>query len=124
MMWPPPLYDDFVRIEKDASPHNRGYQLESLVQALFQTAHYRVLRNAGIARPRQTDLTATNGRDTYLIETKWESGEVDIDAVDGLRARLSRTHSTVIGVFISIGGFTRSVIEDVETRRQQPILLI
>ncbi len=123
-MWQPSLYDDFVRIAKSTSPQSRGYQLESLVQSLFQTAHYRVLRNAGMARPRQTDVTATNGRETYLIETKWESKEVDIDAIDGVRARLSRTHSTVIGVLVSIGGFTRSVVDDVEAKRQQPILLI
>ena len=38
------------------------------------------------ARPRQTDLVASLGHDTYLVETKWESSPAEIgDVVNGSR---------------------------------------
>src|SRR5262245_19116187 len=110
MTWQASLYDEFVNVTNDARHHQRGYRLEELTQQLFQIAHFRALRSPGIARPRQTDLMATNGRETYLIETKWESKPIDIDAIDSLRSRLSRTHGNVIGIIISVSGFTLSAM--------------
>jgi hypothetical protein len=102
----------------------RGPQLEALVKRLFLRAHFRVERNAGAAAPRQTDLAATNGADNYLIETKWQRTPADVGDVDNVRIRLLETHSSMIGLLISVSGFSNTAITRVEARRDRPVLLM
>ena len=97
---------------------------EALIQRLFEYAHFRVTRNAGAARPRQTDLVASHGNEDFLIEAKWQNDRVDIDDLDSLRSRLGRTASHVVGIFVSISGFTKTAIEGVGSDRTRIILLI
>ena len=102
----------------------RGRKFERFVADLFRQRHFDVRVNAGIAQPRQTDIFAIKVSEQYLIECKWQQRHVDIDDIDSLRARLSRTRPDVVGLLISMSGFTEGALEDVRLRRQQPILLI
>jgi hypothetical protein len=61
-------HDEFNRLGSLSSAPRRGYQLEALLEELFRRAHFRVDRNASIAKPRQTDLVARSGDTWYLIE--------------------------------------------------------
>ncbi|MFD8001189.1 restriction endonuclease [Streptomyces mirabilis] len=107
------------------SAHKRGYQLEVLLEQLFRRAHFRVDRNASIAKPRQTDLVARYGDTWYLIEAKWHNEPAAIDVFDAVRSRMERAASSaVVGVIISVNGFTESAVEDLRVRRDRgPILL-
>ncbi|MEU4098642.1 restriction endonuclease [Streptomyces sp. NPDC026673] len=120
------LLADFKRLGAMPSAHQRGYQLEKLLEQLFRRAHFRVDRNASVAKPRQTDLVARYGDTWYLIEAKWHSGEADVDVFDSVRSRMDRAASpAVIGVIISVNGFTDSAVEDLRVRRDRgPILLL
>ncbi|WP_239158243.1 restriction endonuclease [Streptomyces sp. SID13726] len=110
---------DFERF-RSLPPQRRGYKLEELLEQAFRRAHFRVTRNAGIARPRQTDLVARYGDTRYLIEAKWEKSPADIDVLDSVRIRMDRTaSSTVIGVIVSVNGFTETVVDDVRQRRDR-----
>jgi hypothetical protein len=96
-----------------------------LLEQLFRRAHFRVDRNAAVAKPRQTDLVARYGDIWYLIEAKWHNEPADINVFDSVRSRMERAApSTVIGVIISVNGFTDSAVEDLRLRRDRgPILL-
>ncbi|MGW5765825.1 restriction endonuclease [Streptomyces tendae] len=119
------LLAEFNRLASLSSAHRRGYQLEVLLEELFRRAHFRVDRNASIAKPRQTDLVARYGDTWYLIEAKWHNGPADADVFDSVRSRLDRAaSSSVLGVIISVNGFTESAVEDLRVRRDRgPILL-
>lgn len=104
--------------------HQRGYQYQSFIGSLFKHYHYTVIPNAGTARPRQVDLLATRGDETYLVETKWRTDPANIDDVDSLFTRLDSTSSTVIGVLVSHTGFTKEVINRVIERANRPVLLV
>lgn len=119
-----PLVAAYRRLELIADAQARGSQLEGLVKSLFSRGHFRVERNAGAAAPRQTDLTATNGTDNYLIEVKWQRTPVDVGDVDNVRIRLLDTASSMVGVLISVSGFTRTAIARVREKRDRPILLM
>src|SRR6266513_1469781 len=99
MRWRSPLVEEFESMKVANNPHRRGQDLQTLVARLFQAAHFKVVPNSGVARPRQTDLLATPGSDAYLIETKWTKAVVDINAVDSLLSRLKSTPSFVVGLF-------------------------
>lgn len=119
------LLADFKQLAALSSAHKRGYQLEVLLEQLFRRAHFRVDRNASVAKPRQTDLVARYGDTWYLIEAKWHNEPADISVFDSVRSRMERAASSaVIGVIISVNGFTDSAVEDLRVRRDRgPILL-
>ncbi|MGP3953489.1 restriction endonuclease [Streptomyces sp. 7N604] len=119
------LLADFKQLGALPSAHKRGYQLEVLLEQLFRRAHFRVDRNASVAKPRQTDLVARYGDTWYLIEAKWHNEPADINVFDSVRSRMERAASSaVIGVIISVNGFTDSAVEDLRVRRDRgPILL-
>ncbi|WP_166659130.1 restriction endonuclease [Labedaea rhizosphaerae] len=106
------------------SPARRGRELEQFVADLLRQHHFTVRPNAGTARPRQTDVLASRGSEWYLVECKWRSDKANIDDVDSVRSRLNRIDHSVVGVLISMPGFTGTVLHDVGHHRKQPILLI
>ncbi|MZD19174.1 hypothetical protein GTY82_18450 [Streptomyces sp. SID5476] len=119
------LLADFKQLGALPSAHRRGYQLEVLLEQLFRRAHFRVNRNASVAKPRQTDLVARYGDTWYLIEAKWHNGPADIDVFDAVRSRMERAASSaVIGVIISVNGFTDSAMEDLRLRRDRGLILL
>jgi hypothetical protein len=118
------LLADFKRLGALSSAHKRGYQLEALLEQLFRQAHFRVERNPSVAKPQQTDLMARYGDTWYVIEAKWLNRPAGIDVFDGIWSRMDRAASSaVIGVIISVNGFTNDAVEDLRVRREKgPIL--
>ncbi len=102
----------------------RGRELERFVADMFRQYHFKVTLNAGVARPRQTDILAARVNEVYLVECKWRNDKANIDDLDSLRSRLRRTNDGVVGVLVSVPGFSGTVLHDVEHRREQPIVLI
>jgi len=51
----------FARLASDPNHQKRGRKLEDLLAILFERNQFRVERNPGISRPRQTDLLARHG---------------------------------------------------------------
>ncbi|MFL6120228.1 restriction endonuclease [Actinophytocola sp.] len=105
-------------------PTRRGRALEHFVAALFRQDHFSVRQDAGAARPRQTDVFASRTTETYLVECKWQTDKADIGDIDSLRARLRRIDRSVVGLLVSMSGFTSTAVQDVGDHRWQPILLI
>ncbi|MGA5285473.1 restriction endonuclease [Streptomyces griseoincarnatus] len=118
------LADAYTRLSAAGDPQRRGKDFEHLLQRAFQLAHFEVELNPRIAHPRQTDLSARYGDHRYLLEAKWQAAKADMDVLGGLRDRLRRTSAAVVGVLVSISGFTRTLVEEVSRERQAPILLI
>lgn len=104
--------------------HRRGYDLQAFIGNLFRRAHFTVTPNPGAGGRRQVDLLAKRGDECYLVETKWWTKPLDIDAVDSLRTRLASTPPDVVGLLVSPSGFTKSAVTQVEERADRPILLM
>jgi hypothetical protein len=119
-----PLVREFRRLKALRSPHRRGYDFQDFVGSLFKQQHFSVVPSAGTARPRQTDLLATRGDETYLIETKWRTSKADINDVESLFNRLDSSPPAVIGLLISYAGFTEEAIKKVELRSDRPVILL
>lgn len=102
----------------------RGRELERFVADVFRQYHFKVTLNAGVARPRQTDVLAAKVNEVYLVECKWRTDKANVDDLDSLRSRLRRTNDGVVGILVSVPGFSGTVLHDVEHYREQPILLI
>lgn len=93
------------------------------MRRLFERAHYTVVRNPGAALPRQTDLYARRGDEEFLIEVKWRKRPADSGDYDGLLARLRRAPGRVVGIFFSMAGFTKEVVQELEHDHTREVLL-
>ncbi len=120
--------DDLARrlaeLRHDTNPSRRGKDFERLVADLLGEAHFKVTVNPGAAKPRQTDLIATDSRDTYLVEAKWKQRKFDINDLDSLRARLKRVAGSVVGLVVSSSELTAEAAADIANNRTQPIVVI
>ncbi|RYF61218.1 MAG: hypothetical protein EOO27_02880, partial [Comamonadaceae bacterium] len=119
LVWKSTLLTEFETLRTDTDPHRRGKRLEPTLKRLFQDAHFRVEYNPGGAKPRQTDLIATYGDIRYVIEAKWEKEPVSVDVLDGVRTRMRNLapSGSVLGIIVSISGFTDTVLTDLSYRR-------
>jgi hypothetical protein len=115
---------DFQRLREASDHHARGREFEKLVGTLLRAGHLKVVPNPGTARPRQSDLLATGISDAFLVETKWQRALVAAGEIDSLISRLRRTESRVVGVFVSVSGFTREARDVVTASRDRPVLLV
>lgn len=120
------VWADFLSLDdldswEDSSA--RGRALEGLVAKLFRRSHFAVTENSQVATPRQTDLFVVKLNDRYLVECKWLNKPATIEDLDSLRNRLGRTSADVIGILISMGGFSKEVLNEVRLRRREPVLL-
>ncbi len=111
------------RLKIVANPQRRGKMFEKLIGRLFERARLRVVVGSQVASPRDADVFAS-GRDEFIVEAKWQRAPVDVSDIDALRDRLARTSPRVVGVLVSMSGFTSGAIELVEMNRDRPILLV
>lgn len=118
------LADAYAGLAEESNAHARGVAFEGLIARLFEQARFKVDVNPKTARPRQSDLLARSGQDVYLVETKWTKAKASIDDVDSLFRRLDDTPPAVIGVLVSVSGFTKTAIERVEAQRSRPLFLV
>lgn len=119
-----PVVRELRRLKQMPRSQRRGYDFENFVGTLFRQRHFSVVPGPGTAKPRQTDLLARRGGETYLIETKWRKTKANINDVDSLFTRLDAAPRDVTGLLVSFTGFTDEVITRVEQRSDRPVLLI
>lgn len=119
-----PFAQMLQRLKEMTDPQRRGFEFQEWVRALFVREHFKVEVDAQGGRPRQVDLMASRHDVNYLVETKWWTKPVGIDALDSLFARLQDQPSGVIGILMSWSGFTASVPPRVVSKRARPVLLV
>ena|ERR1019366_5696145 len=68
-----PLRGSPKAISEKRSAHARGFAFQDWLRDFLVSAKFEIERNPKAARPRQTDVYATNDDDEYLIEAKWQS---------------------------------------------------
>ena len=101
---------------------SRGRQFEAEVAKFLRAVGFEVTANAGIARPRQTDLFAKGDNLDILIEAKNQKRNVGVGDIDSLRARLNRTSSDIVGAIFTTSGLTKRAVEAIETDRRREVL--
>src|SRR5262249_9678601 len=106
--------DEFEKLWRSNNPAKRGHAFEELFCRLLFKSGFIVHKDPKSAKPRQTDLLAEYGDETFLFETKWLGRKVDIDAVAQIKDRLGRTSKRTVGCICSVSGFTETLISDVE----------
>lgn len=118
------LKEEFERLCDSRDAQSRGREFERLFCRLLFKSGFTVHRDSRSANPRQTDVLAEYGGDTFLFEIKWLGRRIDISAIAQIRDRLGRTPKGTIGCICSASGFTERLIKDAEQQRSQFEILL
>jgi Restriction endonuclease len=102
----------------------RGREAEEFARLIFRRAHFAVRDHPGAGRPRRSDLFASTERRHYLVEVKATRRKADAETLSGLRDRLRRCPPDVVGVLISLSGFTKTIAQEIVAERSRPVLLL
>ena len=103
----------------------RGYRLEELLNNLWKASGILVsesfIRNAG---GEQIDGAFKFDGWYYLVECKWRKAMSSHNDIAALSAKLGRAGSQTMGVFISINGWSKNVVELMKKDPKKNILLM
>ncbi len=101
------MFDDLA-ISND--PHRRGYLLQELLNRLFDLYQLPVTksftRNEG---GEQIDGAFRMEGWHYLVECRWREKLDDIRNLDGLQGQVGRSGKQVMGLYLSINGWSNNV---------------
>jgi|GEM_PF-1912425 len=124
------LYKTFLLLKKSKKPHQRGIEIEKIIERLLQisfsnsTGSY--YTNPPIGTGKQIDASFYfYNKDFYRVEIKWEKDPVDFNAVTQLKSRLDIPDAK--GLLISMSSFAQSAIDEVvqhNIKERQHILLM
>ncbi len=114
---------DYLCTTKDV--HRRGYQLQDLLNLLFQLY--------GI--PVQKSFTRNEGGEQidgafrldgwhYLVECRWREKLADIRQLDGLYGQVGRSGKQTMGLFLSINGWSENVCQLLKQNASKSIILM
>lgn len=118
------LAQKISQLKSERKAATRGSGLEMVIADLFGHEHFRVDRENLSSNGRQVDLFLTRGQLRLLVETKWTKRATTIDEVDQLLTRLEGSPPNVVGLLVSMSGFSRTAIKRVEANARRPIVLL
>lgn len=118
------LLRDLAALRSVSNAQRRGYKLEPLLERMFRRAHYQVVHNPRMARPRQTDFAVISHSHRYLVEAKWERRPAGSKVVDAVRSRLCRLDGTVVALLFTMSGITEQAGEAIVGDRRDGLVLV
>lgn len=116
------LLDRFLLLNSMDDRQRAGRDLERLLHDLFEVFELKP-RGAFVVVGEQIDGSIVFDGNSYLVEAKWETGQVGLAPVMTFREKVSGKSSMTYGIFLSISGYTDGARDGI-TRGKQPNFLM
>jgi hypothetical protein len=117
------MFDELAK--DDSDPHQRGFLLQGLLTRLFDlheiAVHRSFQRNDG---GEQIDGAFKLDGWHYIMECRWRKKLSDIRELDGLLGQVNRSGKQVMGVYLSINGWSDNVVPLLKQNPDKSILLM
>jgi len=117
------MFDELAR--DDSDPHQRGFLLQELLTRLFDlheiAVHRSFQRNSGA---EQIDGAFKLDGWHYVVECRWRKKLSDIRDLDGLLGQVNRSGKQVMGVYLSINGWSDNVVPLLKQNPDKSIFLM
>mgnify|MGYP003042344355 CR=1 FL=1 len=119
------LLAQFEQAAAAGEPQQRGYLLEDLLNRLFDVHGIPVFRafrrNDG---GEQIDAAFEMDGWHYIVECRWRAALVDIRQLDGLAGQVRRSGRQIMGLFLSINGWSDNVVPLLKQNPDKSIFLM
>lgn len=116
------LLERFLILNGMADRQRAGRELERLLHDLF-AAFELDPRGAFVVVGEQIDGSILFDGSSYLVEAKWEDGQVGLAPLMTFREKVSGKSSMTYGIFLSMNGYTDGARDGI-TRGKQPNFLM
>lgn len=103
------LNEQFIEFHTKTEHHERGYDLEQLLNSLFRLFDL-TPRSPFKRTGEQIDGSFVLDRDHYLLEAKWTKDLVNLADLRDLDGAVGSSLDNTLGLFISIEGFSKDAI--------------
>ncbi|MEX1171257.1 MAG: hypothetical protein WEG56_01475, partial [Chloroflexota bacterium] len=112
------LLGRFIALNALSDRQQAGRELEKLLHDLF--AQFELdPRGAFVVTGEQLDGSIVFDSNSYLLEAKWEQGQVELAPLLTFREKVAGKSSMTYGIFLSVNGYTTGA-RDGLTRGRQP----
>ncbi|MDP2856162.1 MAG: restriction endonuclease [bacterium] len=116
--------EQFNRLCVEVDNTRRGYQFEKFMNRLFQAYEIKTegsfKRNEGA---EQIDGAFKMGSIHFLVECRWRNQPSGPKDTDVLLAKVKRSGSSTMGLFVSVNGWSRHVISTLKQNPDKVIIL-
>jgi hypothetical protein len=116
------LTSDFCSLLGSSDPQGRGYILERVIRALFETFDLDPRASFKIVGEQIDGAFTFEGTD-YLFEGKWQQELVTAADMDVLAGKLSRKLDNTLGLFLSINGYSEDGVKAHSSGRRLMLLM-
>jgi Restriction endonuclease len=116
------LLSRFLVLHGMADRQRAGRELERLLHDLFDAFELKP-RGAFVVVGEQIDGSIVFDGNSYLVEAKWEEGQVGLAPLMTFREKVSGKSSMTYGIFLSMNGYTDGARDGI-TRGKQPNFLM
>ena len=116
------LLSRFLILHGMADRQRAGRELERLLHDLFDAFELKP-RGAFVVVGEQIDGSIVFDGNSYLVEAKWEEGQVGLAPLMTFREKVSGKSSMTYGIFLSMNGYTDGARDGI-TRGKQPNFLM
>ena len=119
------LLKAFDELFTAANHQQRGYSLQDLLAKLFPLFDIPVIRsftrNEG---GEQIDGAFRLDGWHYIVECRWRTALADIRELDGLKGQIDRSGKQMMGIFLSINGWSSNVPKLLKQNPDKSIILV
>ena len=116
------LLNRFIVLNGMADRQRAGRELDRLLHDLFDAFGLKP-RGAFVVVGEQIDGSIVFDSNSYLVEAKWEEGQVGLAPLMTFREKVSGKSSMTYGIFLSMNGYTDGARDGI-TRGKQPNFLM
>lgn len=116
------LTKEYYKLLGSEEPQQRGYRLEKIIRELFELFDLDPRASFKIVG-EQIDGAFTFDATDYLLEGKWQQESVGASELDVLAGKLSRKLDNILGLFLSINGFSEDGVKAHSSGRRLMLLM-
>lgn len=107
----------------NVSRQARGQRFNRLIAELF-TAFGIAAKSDQRSPVGEIDVAFNHAGRRFILEAKWEHGPVSMDPIAKLQRRLEQRMVGVTGVFLSMGGYTKPALAEIDKGRRLDLVLL
>lgn len=104
------------------TPQTRGQRLNALIAKVLE-AHHIPARSSQISKGEIDVAFRVNGK-RFLLEAKWERSPIGVNAIAKLKLRIDQRMSSDSAILLSMSGFTREAIKQMDQAGRPEIILV
>ncbi|WP_370966131.1 restriction endonuclease [Amycolatopsis sp. cg9] len=115
-------YSTLAQLPPGVSPQARGQRFNGLIAELFTA--FGIQAESDRRSVGEIDVVFRHAGRYFILEAKWVQGPASFDPIAKLQRRVEQRMAGVTGVFLSMDGYTKHALADIDKGRRLDLVLL